>query len=66
MQMTRDELVARKDKPVYIPRFDCILILRAAKAIPDGKGGTRIVCKLQDRRVKSSYVIARAEELKQI
>lgn len=62
--MTRDELRTYANKPV---RFrDCILILRAAKAVPDGKGGTRIVCKLQNTRVENSYVIARAEELKQI
>lgn len=62
--MTPDELRANKDKPV---RFrDCTLILRAAKSAPDGKGGYRIKCLLQDRHVKNSYVVARSEELKQI
>lgn len=62
--MTREELIAHKDKPVYLPRFDCTLILRAAKSIPDGRGGYNIICLLQDRRIKSSYVRARAEDLK--
>lgn len=62
--MTREELTAHKDKPVYLPRFDCTLILRAAKSVPDGRGGYNIVCLLQDRRIKSSFVRARAEDLK--
>ena len=59
--MTQAELLAHKDKPV---RFrDCVLILKAAKGTkyPDGK--VRIKCLLQDRKIKNSYVIARAEEL---
>ena len=62
--MTQAELIANRDKPV---RFrDCILILKAAKGTkyPDGK--VRIKCLLQDRKIKNSYVIARAEELKPI
>ena len=62
--MTREELIAHKDKPVYLPRFDCTLILRAAKSVPDGKGGMQIICWLQDRHIKNSYVRARAEDLK--
>jgi hypothetical protein len=64
--MTREELIAHKDKPVYLPRFDCTLILRAAKSVPDGRGGYNIICLLQDRRIKNSYVRARAEDIKQI
>lgn len=62
--MTQAELLQHKDKPV---RFrDCILILKAAKGTkcPDGK--VRIKCLLQDRKIKNSYVIAMAEELKPI
>lgn len=62
--MTQAELIANRDKPV---RFrDCVLILKAAKGTkyPDGK--VRIKCLLQDRKIKNSYVIARAEELKPI
>lgn len=62
--MTQSELLQHKDKPV---RFrGCILILKAAKGtkMPDGK--VRIKCLLQDRKIKNSYVIARAEELKPI
>ena len=64
--MTREELIANKDKPVYIPRFDVTLILRAAKSVPDGRGGYNVICWLQDRRVKNSYVRARAEDITQI
>lgn len=64
--MTREELIAHKDKPVYLPRFDCTLILRAARAEPDGKGGYNIICILQDRYIKNSFVRARAEDIKQI
>lgn len=63
--MTREELIAHKDKSVYLPRFDCTLILRAAKSVPDGKGGYNIICLLQDRRIKNSYVHARADDIKQ-
>ena len=62
--MNQDELLQHKDKPV---RFrDCVLILKAAKGTryPDGK--VRIKCLLQDRKIKNSYVVARAEELKPI
>ena len=62
--MNQEELLQYKDKPV---RFrDCVLILKAAKGTryPDGK--VRIKCLLQDRKIKSSYVVARAEELKPI
>ena len=62
--MTQAELLAHKDKPV---RFrDCVLILKAAKGTkyPDGK--VCIKCLLQDRKIKNSYVVARAEELKPI
>lgn len=62
--MTREELIAHKDKPVYLPHFDCTLILRAAKSVPDGRGGYNIICLLQDRHIKSSFVRARAEDLK--
>ena len=60
--MTPAELREHKDKPVHFR--DCVLILRAARQVSDGKGGTRIKCLLQDRHVKSSYVVARIEELK--
>lgn len=62
--MTQAELLAHKDKPV---RFrDCILILKAAKGTRYPDGNVRIKCLLQDRKLKNSYVIARAEELKPI
>ena len=64
--MTREELVAHKDKPVYLKQFDCTMILRAAKAAPDGKGGYHIVVRLQDMRVKNSYVIARADDVEEV
>ncbi len=64
--MTREELIAHKDKPVYLSRFDCTLILRAAKSVPDGHGGYNIICLLQDRRIKNSFVRARAEDIKQV
>lgn len=62
--MTQAELLAHKDKPV---RFrGCILILKAAKGARYPDGNVRIKCLLQDRKLKNSYVIARAEELKPI
>ena len=64
--MTPDKLIAHKDKPVYLKRFDCTMILRAAKRALDGKGGYHAVVKLQDTRVKNSYVIARADDIKSI
>lgn len=63
--MTTDELIANRGKPVYLPRFDCTLILRAAKSVPDGKGGYNGICFLQDRRIKNSFVRARAEDITQ-
>lgn len=64
--MTPDKLITHKDKPVYLKRFDCTMILRAAKAAPDGKGGYHIVVQLQDMRVKNSYVIARADDVEEV
>lgn len=62
--MTQAELIAHKDKPV---RFrDCVLILKAAKGTRYPDGIIRIKCLLQDRKLKNSYVIARAEEIKPI
>jgi hypothetical protein len=62
--MTQAELIANRDKPV---RFrDCTLILKAAKGTRYPDGTIRIKCLLQDRKLKNSYVIARAEELKPI
>lgn len=61
--MKPDQLKDFKDKPVYLKRFDCTMILRAAKAAPDGKGGYHVIVKLQDRRIKNSYAIARADDV---
>lgn len=62
--MTQAELLANRDKPV---RFrDCVLILKAAKGTRYPDGNVRIKRLLQDRKLKNSYVIARAEELKPI
>jgi hypothetical protein len=58
--------ILAEDKPAYLPRYDCTLILRAAKSVPDGRGGYKIICLLQDRRIKNSFVRARAEDIKQI
>jgi hypothetical protein len=55
-----------KNKPVYLKRFDCTMILRAAKAAPDGKGGYHVIVKLQDRRIKNSYVVARADDVEEV
>lgn len=61
--MKPDQLKDFKDKPVYLRRFDCTMILRAAKRAPDGRGGYHTVVRLQDMRVKNSYVIARADDI---
>ena len=64
--MKPDQLKDFKGKPVYLRRFDCTMILRAAKAAPDGKGGYHVIVKLQDRRIKNSYVIARADDVEKL
>lgn len=64
--MKPERLKDFKDKPVYLRRFDCTMILRAAKAAPDGKGGYHVIVKLQDRRIKNSYVIARADDVEEV
>ena len=64
--MKPERLKAYKDKPVYLRRFDCTMILKAAKAAPDGKGGYHVIVKLQDRRIKNSYVIARANDVEEV
>lgn len=63
--MTPDKLIEHKDKPVYLKRYDCTMILRAAKRAPNGQGGYHAVVKLQDMRVKNSYVIARADDIEE-
>lgn len=63
--MNPERLKDYKDKPVYLKRFDCTMILRAAKRAPDGRGGYHVIVKLQDRRVKNSYVIARADDVEE-
>lgn len=63
--MKPERLKDFKDKPVYLRRFDCTMILRAAKAAPDGKGGYHVIVKLQDRRIRNSYVIARADDVEE-
>lgn len=64
--MKTDQLKDFKDKPVYLKRFDCTMILIAAKAAPDSKGGYHVIVKLQDRRIKNSYVIARADDVEEL
>lgn len=64
--MKPDEVIKYRDKPVYLKRYDCTMILRAAKRAPDGKGGYHAVVKLQDTRVKNSYVIARADDIEEL
>lgn len=61
--MTPDELRAHANKPVTA--WGCTLILRGIKSVPDGKGGIRTIALLQDRHHKRSFVIARAEDIKQ-
>lgn len=63
--MTPDKLITHKDKPVYLKRFDCTMILKAAKRAPDGRGGYHVIVKLQDRQIKNSYVIARADDVEE-
>lgn len=62
--MTADELRAYANKPVLYN--GSVYILRKARKAKTRRGKEYIQVKLQDMRVKNSYVIARAEELKQI
>lgn len=64
--MNPERLKAYKDKPVYLRRFDCTMILKAAKVAPDGKGAYHVIVKLQDRRIKNSYVVARADDVEEL
>lgn len=64
--MKPERLKDFKDKPVYFRRLDCTMILRAAKAAPDGKGGYHVIVKLQDRRIKNSYAIAKADDVEEL
>lgn len=64
--MKPERLKAYKDKPVYLRRFDCTMILKAAKVAPDGKGGYHVIVKLQDRRIENSYVVARADDVEEL
>ena len=64
--MKPERLKAYKDKPVYLRRLDCTMILKAAKAAPDGKGGYHVIVKLQDRRIRNSYAIARADDVEEL
>lgn len=57
--MTVDELRSHANKPVTV--WGCTLILRGIKSAPDGK----TIALLQDRHHKRSFVIARAEDIKQ-
>lgn len=64
--MNPERLKDYKNKPVYLKRFDCTMILRAAKVAPDGKGGYHVIVKLQDRRIENSYVVARADDVEEL
>ena len=64
--MKPDEVIKYRNKPVYLKRYDCTMILRAAKRAPDGRGGYHTVVRLQDTRVKNSYVIARADDIEEV
>lgn len=58
--MTKDEIIAHKDKPVL---YDgSVYILRKARHIRTRRGEW-IQVKLQDTRVQHSYVIARAQDI---
>lgn len=61
--MTKDEIIAHKDKPVLYDGSE--YILRKARHIRTRRGEW-IQVKLQDTKVKNSYVIARAQDIQAI
>lgn len=61
--MTREEIIAHKDKPVLYK--GSVYILRKARKAKTQRGEEYIQVNLQDTRVKHSFVIARAQEVKQ-
>jgi hypothetical protein len=64
MAMTREEIIAHKDKPVLYN--GSVYILRKARKAKTQRGEEYIQVKLQDTRVKRSFVIARAQDMQAI
>jgi len=60
--MTREEIIAHKDKPVLYN--GSVYILRKARKANTRRGEGHIQVKLQDTRVKHSFVIARAQDIR--
>lgn len=60
--MTPAELLANKGRLVKFR--GCSLILKAAKTIHEKSGEIKVKALLKDTRHRSSYIIARAEEVK--
>ena len=62
--MTREEIIAHKDKPVLYK--GSVYILRKARKAKTRHGEEYIQVKLQDTRAKHSFVIARAQDIQAI